>query len=75
VAKGSDRNDIERKFITGLGKLGLAAQEDGTVAKSETAAADAESGQAHKRQQPKRQTKAKRQTAGHATAGAKDTES
>ncbi|MFJ3938417.1 MULTISPECIES: membrane protein insertase YidC [unclassified Streptomyces] len=75
VAKGSDRNDIERKFITGLGKLGLAAQEDGTVAKSETAAADAEGGQAHKRQQPKRQTKAKRQTAGHATAGAKGAES
>ncbi|MFI1803163.1 membrane protein insertase YidC [Streptomyces californicus] len=74
VAKGSDRNDIERKFITSLAKLGLAAQEDGTVQKSETAVADAE-GQAHKRQQPKRQTKAKRQTTGHATAGAKDAES
>ncbi|MFE9459812.1 membrane protein insertase YidC [Streptomyces californicus] len=74
VAKGSDRNDIERKFITSLAKLGLAAQEDGTVQKGETAVADAE-GQAHKRQQPKRQTKAKRQTTGHATAGAKDTES
>ncbi|WP_411081635.1 membrane protein insertase YidC [Streptomyces sp. cmx-18-6] len=66
VAKGPDRNDIERKFITGLSKMGLAAQEDGTVEKSETAVAEAEGG-APKRQQPKRQTKAKRQTA--ATAG------
>ncbi|WNF28238.1 membrane protein insertase YidC [Streptomyces sp. C11-1] len=72
VAKGPDRNDIERKFITGLAKLGLAAQEDGTVLKSDTAAAEAE-GAAHKRQQPKRQTKAKRQTAATA-GGAKDTE-
>ncbi|MEU0299787.1 membrane protein insertase YidC [Streptomyces sp. NPDC006175] len=63
VAKGPDRNDIERKFITGLGKLGLAAQEDGTVAKSEAAVLEAEGGAAPKRQQPKRQTKAKRHTA------------
>ncbi|MFB7218137.1 membrane protein insertase YidC [Streptomyces sp. NPDC056227] len=62
VAKGSDRNDIERKFITGLAKLGLAAQEDGTVTKSDTALAEAEGGSAQKRQQPKRQTKAKRQS-------------
>ncbi|MEI5034114.1 membrane protein insertase YidC [Streptomyces sp. S1A(2023)] len=74
VAKGPDRNDIERKFITGLGKLGFAAQEDGTVQKSETAAVDAESSQAPKRQQPKRQTKAKRQTAGATAGGVKDTE-
>ncbi|MFJ3702578.1 MULTISPECIES: membrane protein insertase YidC [Streptomyces] len=63
VAKGPDRNDIERKFITGLGKLGLAAQEDGTVTKSEAAVLEAEGGAAPKRQQPKRQTKAKRHTA------------
>ncbi|MEU0136467.1 membrane protein insertase YidC [Streptomyces sp. NPDC006296] len=63
VAKGTDRNDIERKFITGLSKLGLAAQEDGTVAKSEAAVLEAEGGAAPKRQQPKRQTKAKRHTA------------
>ncbi|MFJ8753795.1 membrane protein insertase YidC [Streptomyces sp. NPDC102441] len=63
VVKGPDRNDIERKFITGLGKLGLAAQEDGTVAKSEAAVLEAEGGAAAKRQQPKRQTKAKRHTA------------
>ncbi|MDF9805067.1 cobalamin biosynthesis Mg chelatase CobN [Streptomyces sp. HB372] len=75
VAKGPDRNDIERKFITGLGKLGLAAQEDGTVQKSETAVADAEGSQTHKRQQPKRQTKAKRQTTGATAGGAKETES
>ncbi|MCX4533990.1 membrane protein insertase YidC [Streptomyces sp. NBC_00841] len=62
VAKGSDRNDIERKFITGLAKLGLATQEDGTVTKSDTALAEAEGGSAQKRQQPKRQTKAKRQS-------------
>ncbi|MFC9945342.1 membrane protein insertase YidC [Streptomyces pratensis] len=63
VAKGPDRNDIERKFITGLGKLGLAAQDDGTVAKSEAAVLEAEGGAAPKRQQPKRQPKAKRHTA------------
>ncbi|WP_406420848.1 membrane protein insertase YidC [Streptomyces sp. NBC_00873] len=80
VAKGPDRNDIERKFITGLAKLGLAAQEDGTVTKSDTALAEAEGGSAQKRQQPKRQTKAKRQSgttqAGAAQPGAaKETDS
>jgi YidC/Oxa1 family membrane protein insertase len=63
VAKGPDRNDIERKFVNGLSKLGLAAQEDGTVAKSEATVTEAEGGAAPKRQQPKRQTKAKRHTA------------
>ncbi|AGK78489.1 membrane protein insertase YidC [Streptomyces microflavus] len=72
VAKGPDRNDIERKFITGLSKKGLAAQEDGTVQKSETAVIEAEGGAAPKRQQPKRQTKAKRQTAATASGAAKD---
>ncbi|MFF2728329.1 membrane protein insertase YidC [Streptomyces sp. NPDC058008] len=72
VAKGPDRNDIERKFITGLGKLGLAAQEDGTVAKSEAAILEAEGGAAPKRQQPKRQTKAKRHTAATHSGAAKD---
>ncbi|MET9051912.1 membrane protein insertase YidC [Streptomyces bacillaris] len=72
VAKGPDRNDIERKFITGLSKLGLVAQEDGTVKKGEVLPEG--EGSAHKRQQPKRQTKAKRQTAGHtpASSSAKD---
>ena len=46
VAKGADRNDNERKFITGLAKAGLAAQADGAVAKSETAVAEAEGGAA-----------------------------
>jgi len=63
VAKGPDRNDIERKFITGLSKMGLAAQEDGTVTKSDAAVLEAEGGAAPKRQQPKRQPKAKRHTA------------
>jgi YidC/Oxa1 family membrane protein insertase len=63
VAKGPDRNDNERKFITGLAKVGLAAQADGTVVKSDTVAAEAESGGGVKRQQPRRQTKAKRQAA------------
>ncbi|MGW0854557.1 membrane protein insertase YidC [Streptomyces sp. NPDC002690] len=63
-AKGTERNDIERKFINGLSKLGLAAQEDGTVAKSESAVAEAE-GTAQRRHQPKRQSKAQRA----ATAG------
>ncbi|WP_405389762.1 membrane protein insertase YidC [Streptomyces sp. NBC_01102] len=74
VAKGPDRNDIERKFITGLSKLGLAAQEDGTVAKSEAAVTEAEGGAAPKRQQPKRQTKAKRHTAATQPGTAKDSE-
>jgi YidC/Oxa1 family membrane protein insertase len=63
VAKGPDRNDNERKFVMGLAKEGLAAQADGTVIKSDTAAAEAEAGAAAKRQQPKRRTKAKRQAA------------
>ncbi|MEV0781865.1 membrane protein insertase YidC [Streptomyces sp. NPDC050423] len=75
VSKGPDRNDIERKFITGLAKLGLAAQEDGTVEKSDTAVADAEGGAAQRRQQPKRQTKAKRHTGAGQQGGAKDTDS
>ncbi|MFF4246018.1 membrane protein insertase YidC [Streptomyces sp. NPDC001822] len=75
VAKGPDRNDIERKFITGLGKLGLAAQEDGTVAKSEAAVLEAEGGAPAKRQQPKRQTKAKRHTAAAHSGAAKDSDS
>ncbi|MFI6682960.1 membrane protein insertase YidC [Streptomyces sp. NPDC050485] len=62
VAKGPDRNDNERKFITSLSKQGFAAQADGSVLKSDTAAAEAE-GAAPKRQQPKRQTKAQRQAA------------
>lgn len=74
VAKGTDRNDIERKFVTGLAKLGLAPQEDGSVAKSDTAVAEAEGGSAQRRQQPKRQTKAKRQTTTGHPGGAKDAE-
>ncbi|MFC9427345.1 membrane protein insertase YidC [Streptomyces sp. NPDC056987] len=70
VAKGPDRNDNERKFVVGLAKSGLAAQPDGTVIKSDTAAAKAEASAAAKRQQPKRQTKAQRQAAGSQTAGA-----
>ncbi|MFI5756053.1 membrane protein insertase YidC [Streptomyces sp. NPDC051569] len=65
VAKGPDRNDNERKFVTGLTKAGLAAQPDGTVIKSDVATAEAEAGGIAKRQQPKRQTKAKRQAASH----------
>ncbi|MEV7544791.1 MULTISPECIES: membrane protein insertase YidC [unclassified Streptomyces] len=65
VAKGPDRNDNERKFITALSKQGMAAQTDGSVIKSSEATADADAasgGVATKRQQPKRQTKSKRQT-------------
>lgn len=75
VAKGPDRNDIERKFVVGLAKLGLAPQEDGTVAKSDTAVAEAEGGAAQRRQQPKRQTKSKRQTGAAHQGGAKDGDS
>ncbi|MFD5617431.1 membrane protein insertase YidC, partial [Streptomyces yangpuensis] len=42
VAKGPDRNDIERKFITALSKQGLAAQADGSVIKSSEATADSD---------------------------------
>ncbi|MGW1183511.1 membrane protein insertase YidC [Streptomyces drozdowiczii] len=75
VAKGPDRNDIERKFVVGLAKLGLAPQEDGTVAKSDTAVAEAEGGAAQRRQQPKRQTKSQRQTGAAHQGGAKDGDS
>ncbi|WP_338897199.1 membrane protein insertase YidC [Streptomyces sp. TG1A-60] len=73
VVKGRDRNEYERKFITGLNKEGLAAQTDGTVVQSEASAiATAEDGTpttvAPKRQQPKRQTKAQRQSGGAKTA-------
>ncbi|MFE3328684.1 membrane protein insertase YidC [Streptomyces sp. NPDC059176] len=68
VAKGSDRNDNERRFITGLAKAGFAAQADGTVVKSDTATADAES--SARRQQPKRQTKAQRQSTASQPSGA-----
>ncbi|CAM5510679.1 membrane protein insertase YidC [Streptomyces avidinii] len=64
VAKGPDRNDNERKFITSLTKQGMAAQADGSVAKSveATVDADAAGGSLQKRQQPKRQSKSQRQT-------------
>ncbi|MFF9030460.1 membrane protein insertase YidC [Streptomyces iakyrus] len=71
VAKGRDRNEFERKFINGLSKANLAAQADGTVIKSDSAAAvEAEDGTtitatgAPKRQQPKRQSKSQRQHGG-----------
>ncbi|RII06944.1 Membrane protein insertase YidC [Streptomyces sp. YIM 130001] len=68
VAKGRDRNDHERKFINGLSKAGLAAQTDGTIAKSDTAVAVADgedatqSGGTPARKQPKRQSKSQRQS-------------
>ncbi|MEW2614827.1 membrane protein insertase YidC [Streptomyces sp. NPDC047880] len=71
VVKGRDRNEFERKFINGLSKAGLAAQTDGTVIRSESAAAaQAEDGTpttaagTPKRQQPKRQSKSQRQHGG-----------
>ncbi len=42
VAKGPDRNDNERKFITALSKQGLAAQADGSVIKSVETTADSD---------------------------------
>jgi YidC/Oxa1 family membrane protein insertase len=78
VAKGRDRNEFERKFVNGLNKAGLAAQADGNVEKSESAAA-AQSADgtttatataaAPRRQQPKRQSKAQRQSSGAKPAG------
>ncbi|MFF3755079.1 membrane protein insertase YidC [Streptomyces sp. NPDC002018] len=69
VAKGPDRNDNERKFVSSLAKVGLVAQADGTVIKSDTASAETEAGGAVRRQQPKRQTKAQRQAAAAAQPG------
>ncbi|MFF4505605.1 membrane protein insertase YidC [Streptomyces sp. NPDC001401] len=77
VAKGRDRNEFERKFINALNKAGLAAQTDGTVMQSDSAAAaQSEDGTATtgtaaapKRQQPKRQSKAQRQSGGAKAAG------
>ncbi|WP_228976193.1 membrane protein insertase YidC [Streptomyces sp. DH12] len=62
VAKGPDRNDNERRFVSSLAKAGFSAQADGTVEKVDPAVAEAEAAAA-RRQQPKRQTKAKRQAA------------
>jgi YidC/Oxa1 family membrane protein insertase len=76
VAKGTDRNENERRFFSGLAKAGFAAQADGTVIKSDTLTVEAESGAAARRQQPKRQTKAKRQAAAgtQPVKGAEETE-
>ncbi|MEW2082129.1 membrane protein insertase YidC [Streptomyces sp. NPDC005283] len=74
VAKGPDRNENERRFISGLAKAGFAAQADGTVTKSDVAVAEAEGGAAQRRQQPKRQTKAKRQSAAAHPGAVKDTD-
>ncbi|MGW0553437.1 membrane protein insertase YidC [Streptomyces sp. NPDC002926] len=74
VAKGPDRNENERRFISGLAKAGFAAQADGTVTKSDVAEAEAEGGAAQRRQQPKRQTKAKRQSAAAHPGAVKDTD-
>jgi YidC/Oxa1 family membrane protein insertase len=76
VAKGRDRNEYERKFINSLTKVGLAAQSDGAVAKSEsTTVTETEDGTpttgggAPKRQQPKRQSKSQRQSGTAKAAG------
>ncbi|MGW4567765.1 membrane protein insertase YidC [Streptomyces sp. NPDC004561] len=78
VAKGRDRNEFERKFVNALSKAGLAAQADGTVAKSVAQAEEqtedgvtttTATGAAARRQQPKRQSKAQRQSGGAKQAG------
>ncbi|GFH36665.1 membrane protein insertase YidC [Streptomyces pacificus] len=70
VAKGTDRNENERRFVAGLAKAGFAAQADGSVIKSDTVAVDADGGSAGRRQQPKRQSKAQRQSGGAHQTGA-----
>ncbi|MDX3747187.1 membrane protein insertase YidC [Streptomyces sp. AK08-02] len=75
VAKGRDRNEFERKFITTLNKAGLAAQPDGTVTAGVNAdVAETEDGTSTsataKRQQPKRQSKSQRQSGPRAAGGA-----
>ncbi|MBM9620481.1 membrane protein insertase YidC [Streptomyces zhihengii] len=73
VAKSTaDRNDNERRFITGLAKAGLAAQADGTVIKSDAATAEGEGGSAaQRRHQPKRQSKSQRQSTTTGSGAAK----
>ncbi|MFD5426519.1 membrane protein insertase YidC [Streptomyces sp. NPDC127084] len=66
VAKGPDRNENERRFITGLAKAGFVAQADGTVIRGDAVAAEAESASGARRQQPKRQSKSQRQSTGAA---------
>ncbi|MET8827634.1 membrane protein insertase YidC [Streptomyces sp. NPDC004610] len=83
VAKGRDRNDHERKFVTGLSKAGLAAQPDGTVIKSDNAVTvEHEDGTTTttaaatpRRQQPKRQSKSQRQHGGAKPAGGEEKDS
>lgn len=68
VAKGKDRNEDERKFVSALAKHDLLPQADGTVIKSETPLADAKpGGDPGRRQQPKRQSKSQRRS--HAQSG------
>ncbi|MEU3600852.1 membrane protein insertase YidC [Streptomyces sp. NPDC006798] len=73
VAKGPERNDNERKFVTSLAKAGYAAQADGTIVKSDTLETEPEAG-AGRRQQPKRQTKSKRQSGPQSGTGSKPEE-
>ncbi|MFF5635349.1 membrane protein insertase YidC [Streptomyces sp. NPDC012825] len=73
VAKGTDRNENERRFFGGLTKAGFAAQADGTVIKGDTVTAEAEGGAVARRQQPKRQTKAQRQAGAVQPTLSKDT--
>ncbi|MCA1218921.1 membrane protein insertase YidC [Streptomyces sp. 8L] len=75
VSKGPDRNDNERKFITGLAKAGLAAQADGSLVKSDTIAAESGAGATVRRQQPKRQSKSQRQSSAASPAGTQTVES
>ncbi|WP_326797055.1 membrane protein insertase YidC [Streptomyces sp. NBC_01808] len=69
VAKGKDRNEDERKFVSALAKHDLLPQADGTIVKSETPLADAKpgGGDPGRRQQPKRQSKSQRRS--HAQSG------
>ncbi|WP_156727806.1 membrane protein insertase YidC [Streptomyces apocyni] len=74
VAKGRDRNENERKFITTLTKAGLVAQADGLVVKGETSEVEPEgvggaAGGTPKRQQPKRQSKSRRHSAAAQPSG------
>lgn len=69
VAKGKDRNEDEKKFVSALAKHDLQPQADGSVIKSETPLSDAKpgGGDPGRRQQPKRQSKSQRRS--HAQSG------
>ncbi|MER6915260.1 membrane protein insertase YidC [Streptomyces sp. NPDC000594] len=73
VAKGPNRNDNERKFISSLSKAGFVPQADGTVIRGEeTVDESGTTAAGGRRQQPKRQSKSQRAQTVAKAAGESD---